>query len=343
MTRLFTTIPPSSAFGDDYAAHVTRIAQWSEDAGAEGALIYTDNALVDPWSVAQMVLGATKSFVPLIATQPIYMPPFMAAKRIASLAQLYGRKVALNMVAGGFVKDLNAFGDNTPHDERYARLEEYTQIIQALLKDEIVDIQGKYHHLKDVRLAPALNADLLPEVFLSGSSDAGREVTASLGATPVCYPPTPDAIAEPVAAGSFARVGIIARETAEEAWTIAHARFPQDKRGRMAHRMAAATSDSVWLKTLTSLGEKLETEPQGLYWLHPLQSYKTFCPYIVGSHKDVADLLAQYHAVGFTGFILDVPMTHEDLPNTIEAFRMAGLSPSTLPQSLDALKGKTNA
>lgn len=343
MTRLFTTIPPSSAFGDDYASHVTRIAQWSEDAGAEGALIYTDNALVDPWSVAQLVLGATRSFVPLIATQPIYMPPFMAAKRIATMGQLYGRKVALNMVAGGFAKDLNAFGDNTPHDERYARLEEYTQIIQALLNDEVVDIQGKYHHLKDVQLAPALRADLRPEVFLSGSSDAGREVTANLGATPVCYPPTPDAMTGPVDAGSFARVGIIARDTAEEAWTIAHARFPQDKRGRMAHRMAAATSDSVWLQTLSALGEKLENEPQGLYWLHPLQSYKTFCPYIVGSHKDVADLLAQYHAIGFSGFILDVPMTSEDLPNTIEAFRLAGLAPSKSPNLSHAFKGKTNA
>lgn len=339
MTRFFTTIPPSSAFGDDYAAHVARVANWSEESGAEGALIYTDNTLVDPWSVAQIVLDATENFVPLIATQPIYMPPFMAAKRIASLGQLYGRKVALNMVAGGFLKDLNAFGDNTPHDERYARLEEYTQIIQALLQGEIVNIKGKYHHLKDVRLSPRLQ----PEIFLSGSSDAGREVATSVGATPVCYPPTPDRIIDPVAAGSFARLGIIARDTAEEAWIISHVRFPQGKRGRMAQKMAAATSDSVWLKALTALGETLESEPQGMYWLHPLQSYKTFCPYIVGSHKEVANLLAQYHSVGFTGFILDVPMTQQDLPNTVEAFDIAGISSSTFPQSTHILKGKTNA
>ncbi|MCC5966564.1 MAG: LLM class flavin-dependent oxidoreductase [Natronohydrobacter sp.] len=342
MTRFFTTIPPSSAFGSDYATHVTRVATWSEAAGAEGALIYTDNTLSDPWSVAQLVLERTRQLVPLIATQPIYMPPFMAAKRITSFGQLYGRKVALNMVAGGFVRDLNAFGDCTPHDARYARLEEYSQIVQALLGDEVVSIRGAYYTLEGVRLQPALHASLRPDFFLSGSSDAGRETAAALGASPVVYPPPPDEIAGPFPQGSFARIGIIARTTSEEAWTIAHARFPKDKRGRMAHKLAAATSDSVWLGQLTELGARLESQPQSIYWLHPLQQYQTFCPYIVGSHAEVARVLEQYDALGFHGFIMDVPATQEDLPNTLTAMALAGLSlPS--PYTHDSSKGSVHA
>ena len=326
MTRLFTTIPPSTAYGQDYAQYVRRVVDWGSAAGVEGALIYTDNSLVDPWAVAQLVLERTRMFTPLIATQPIYMPPFTAAKRIASYAQLYGGKVALNMVAGGFKKDLNAFGDDTPHDERYARLEEYSEIIMALLHGETVTIEGSYHHMEGVRLLPDVDASLLPEIFLSGSSDAGRETAMRLGATAVSYPPTPEEIKKRVAPGSFARVGIIARDTAEDAWTLAHARFPQDRRGRLAHRMATASSDSVWVKQLADLGEKLESAPQGLYWLHPLQTYKTFCPYLVGSHAEVAQVIADYAGIGFDGFILDVPATQEDLPNTVEVFRQAGLS-----------------
>jgi alkanesulfonate monooxygenase len=49
---------------------------------------------------------------------------------VASLAFLHGRRVYLNMVAGGFAHDLAALDDRTPHDQRYERLIEYTLIVQ---------------------------------------------------------------------------------------------------------------------------------------------------------------------------------------------------------------------
>ena len=55
--RFYTTCPPSSAYsGSQYAARIATIAQWSEAAGAEGALIYTDNGLADPWAVAHQAV-----------------------------------------------------------------------------------------------------------------------------------------------------------------------------------------------------------------------------------------------------------------------------------------------
>ena len=68
-----------------------------------------------------------------MAIQPIYMHPYWVAKQIASFGYLYGRQIYLNMVAGGFKNDLEALNDTTPHDQRYARLVEYTTIIMSLL------------------------------------------------------------------------------------------------------------------------------------------------------------------------------------------------------------------
>jgi len=46
---VFATCPPSSgAASDGYRRQVVDIARWSEAAGCEGILIYTDNGLVDP-------------------------------------------------------------------------------------------------------------------------------------------------------------------------------------------------------------------------------------------------------------------------------------------------------
>ena len=42
------------------------------------------------------------------------------------------------MLAGGFKNDLVALGDQTEHDDRYARTVEYTQILTALLRGETV-------------------------------------------------------------------------------------------------------------------------------------------------------------------------------------------------------------
>src|SRR5580692_6898490 len=133
--KVFSTSPQSSALDRAaYVQNVIDVAHWSEDAGCEGILVYTDNSLVDPWLVAQIVIQNTKKLCPLVAVQPAYMHPYSVAKMVSSLGHLYGRRIYLNMVAGGFKNDLAALNDTTPHDKRYARLVEYTTIIEELLR-----------------------------------------------------------------------------------------------------------------------------------------------------------------------------------------------------------------
>lgn len=113
------------------------------------------------------------------------------------------------------------------------------------------------------------------------------------------------------------------------------AKWNGDRRGKMTGRVAVATSDSVWLKTLTGLGERLKSEPQSIYWLHLLQCHKTSCSYLVGTHDEVAQPLAQYQEIGFKGLILDVPMAEDSLSNTVKAFDPAAkLQPSHFPASV---------
>src|SRR2546429_3959262 len=79
------------------------------------------------------IIQNTTRLCPLVAIQPIYMHPYAVAKMVASFGHLYGRRIYLNMVAGGFKNDLTALNDLTPHDKRYERLIEYTLIIRELL------------------------------------------------------------------------------------------------------------------------------------------------------------------------------------------------------------------
>lgn len=331
MLRIYTTCPPSAkADRSTYLSTVADVARWSDDAGCVGILVYTDNGLVDPWLVSQVIIQSTRTLNPLVAVQPIYMHPYTAAKMVASFAFLHGRSVHLNMLAGGFRNDLLALGDDTEHDVRYERTVEYTQIVMSLLRGAApTTVAGRWFTVKGVRLRPPVPEPLIPEVLVSGSSPAGQAAASALGATAVKYPQPPgeeDAWIGPSAPAAFGiRIGIIAREDPDEAWRIAHARFPADRSGQITHRLATAVSDSHWHRQLA--GEPLPAsaldEDPDPYWLGPFQNYKTFCPYLVGSYDRVGSTVAHYMRLGASTFILDVPPSPDELVHSKIVFAHA--------------------
>lgn len=314
--RLFTTCPPSTEIAQaSYVEAVQDVARWSEDAGCDGILVYSDNRLVDPWMLSEVVLQATSTLMPLVAVQPLYMHPFTVAKAISTMAYLHGRRICVNMVAGGFRNDLVALDDDTPHDQRYDRVIEYVLLMQELMAGlGPVTFQGQYYKVKNLKLTPPIPDELRPHFFVSGSSDAGLSAARAIAATAVKYPGRSDedagTLGESIDRGI--RVGIIARERSEEAWAVAHARFPPDRKGQIAHSMAMTVSDSKWHEQLSAMGQRSKPDEHP-YWLVPFENYRTFCPYLVGSYEAVADELARYLALGYATFILDIPASREEL------------------------------
>jgi alkanesulfonate monooxygenase len=323
--ELFATCPQSKDMdADAYRPRVSEVAGWADRAGYRGILIYTDNQLVDPWLVAQIVIESSERVSPLVAIQPVYMHPYTAAKMVSSLGHLYGRQVFLNMVAGGFRNDLRALADHTEHADRYARLVEYTLLMKRLLKGERVSFSGTYYTVERLSLTPPLAPDLFPRIFVSGSSQAGVAAARAIGATAVKYPKPPNEEMSTTAdgAGIGIRVGVIARDDDSQAWKVARARFPEDRRGQVTHGLAMKVSDSHWHRQLSELGT---TPPsaENPYWLGPFENYKTFCPYLVGSYDTVAVELARYIDLGFGTFIVDIPPDEEELGHTALAFEHA--------------------
>jgi alkanesulfonate monooxygenase len=325
--ELFSTSPQSKDHPRDrYVQQVIDVARWSEEAGCAAMLVYTDNSLVDPWLVAQIILQNTKKLCPLVAIQPIYMHPYSVAKMVASFGHLYGRRVYLNMVAGGFKNDLLALNDTTPHDDRYARLVEYTTIIKLLLASpDPVTYAGKFYKVDKLKMTPPLAREHFPGILMSGSSDVGLAAAKEVGALAVQYP-KPARECEPVAQlnglPAGVRVGIIARETSKDAWTVAYERFPGDRKGQIAHGLAMKVSDSHWHKQISDMAKECQSTA-GAYWTWPFENYKTFCPYLVGSYQDVSEEICRYLQIGYRAFILDIPPNREELQHVQAVFHMA--------------------
>jgi len=321
---LFSTCPASTSVAKDrYVQRVAEVARWSEQSGCKGILVYSDNSLLDPWLLAHIIIQNTTALCPLVAVQPVYMHPYAVAKQITSFAYLYGRRLYLNMVAGGFKNDLDALSDTTPHDKRYARLVEYTTIISRLLTSAApLTYEGDFHSVAMLKLTPPLPEALVPGIFISGSSEAGLAAARTLGATAIKYPRAADA-EERLPDDLLhlgVRVGIIARERDADAWAVAYSRFPEDRKGQLTHQLAMKVSDSSWHKQLSTVVVETERSP---YWLVPFQNYKTMCPYLVGSYDRVAQELARYIALRYRTFILDVPFDREELDHINLAFARA--------------------
>jgi alkanesulfonate monooxygenase len=272
-------------------------------------LIGADNSLADPWLVSQIVIQSTESLCPLVAVQPVHMHPYSVAKAVSTLAFLYGRRVFLNIVAGGFKSDLAALSDTAPRNRKYERLVEYTRIVQQLLNGRgPVTFDGKFYSVTNLTLRPALPAEMHPGILISGSPEAGMAAARETGAIAVLYPEPPrsDNPRSLQNRGRYGvRVGIITRPRGEDAWASAQARFPEDQ-GRLNRQPATRTSDS-----------------RDTYWVYPFENYQTNCPYLVGSYQSVAEELARYAANGYRTFVLDIPPAREEFEHIGKVFQTA--------------------
>ncbi|MEQ8663596.1 MAG: LLM class flavin-dependent oxidoreductase, partial [Gammaproteobacteria bacterium] len=166
------TISPRTRDLASYWRNIEQCIAWSAAYGATGILLFEGNdTYISPWVAAQAAFERTENLMPLVAVNPVYAHPFQVAKLVSSFAQVYRRRTYLNMITGTALSYLQAFNDELDHDQRYARLGEYVQVIRALLASEApVSFAGRYYQLHEMQLEPGVPRELQPEFFFAGAS-----------------------------------------------------------------------------------------------------------------------------------------------------------------------------
>jgi alkanesulfonate monooxygenase len=254
--RLMTSSPSSHTFPTNKAFLATfgDVVNWADRDGWDSILIGTDHRELEPWLVAKLVIERTSHLTPLVAVQPLYMHPFTLAQNIYTLSFLFGRRVNLNYVAGGFPRDLQSFCDSASHGERYERLTEYAGIVKMLLMGQgLTSIAGQHYRVKDLKLAGNVPEHLLPALTISGSSASGVNAARQIGACVMGnLKPSWEYDGNSCDADleHGVRLGVIVRETSQEAWAVAQRRFPFSPTGAAIREFATQMSDSRWNREL---------------------------------------------------------------------------------------------
>ena len=183
----------------------------------------------EPVTFSQALLEATKSLKVIAALLPGPWNPAVAAKQIATLNQLYGGRVAVNVVSGWFRGEFAAIGEPwLDHDERYRRSEEFIRALRGIWSEDDFTFRGDFYRFNNYTLKPKPR-DPQPEVFQGGSSRAARDMAARVSDWYFTNGNTPEEIkkqvddirAKATQNGHSVKVGVnafvIARETEVEA------------------------------------------------------------------------------------------------------------------------------
>ncbi|MFD7523124.1 LLM class flavin-dependent oxidoreductase [Paenibacillus chitinolyticus] len=303
----------------EFMENSVKIAQLSDAYGIVGSLSFFNHSVLDPWAVSSVIMQHTERHVPLIALQPYMYPPYTAAKLIQSFTYLYNRRIDLNMITGAVTGELQQTGGYIDHSSRYKKLHEYVQVLRLLLEsDSPVSFKGDYYELNNLEFKPQLpDKRLFPRIFMSGSSEEGLETGLKAADFVVTHPGPLDHFkrhfsdkVQGSAVQSAIRIEIIARESAEEAWKVAHARYPGNRQGTIQLRMKK-NSESSWQRTLAELAIASETYDE-VFWMGGYMNGGIYSPVLVGDYEQVAAYMNEYYKLGVKAVLLGSMYSEED-------------------------------
>jgi alkanesulfonate monooxygenase len=309
---------------------LTAQARAMEKHGWKGALIGSGWGRPDTFTVATALLAQTTTFEPLIAIRPGYWQPAHFASAAATLDQLSGGRVRVNIVSGQ--DELAAYGDSEgDQSQRYARTKEFMRLIRRLWTEENVTFTGSHFQLTGSTVVPRLEVRgkrLHPKLYFGGASEAAERVAATEADVQLFWGEPLDGIRDrierlkmlskalhrDIAPLEFGlRITTLVRDTTEQAWADAEAKVAKMAEGKAGswqdHRQRVAVGQQRLLDLAARddvLDDNLYTAPgkfggggAGTTWL-------------VGSAEDVARSLRKYAEIGITHFVLsDTPYLAE--------------------------------
>src|SRR3989441_3396408 len=308
--------PPTRGPTADYLADVATAA---EDAGFGFALVPVGTTCQDAWLASAVIAARTQKLKFLVAMRPGFIAPTLAAKMSNTLDQLTHGRVLINVVTGGFPAELASDGDFTEHDERYARTQEFMQVVRkAWTEPKRWDHEGKHYRVQGGNVIPRPYQKPCPPFYFGGASEAARKVGAEetdvylLWGEPL--PMVRERIADmrerAAALGRSLRFGmrihVVVRETEAEAWAAADeliAHIPEGFQVAMDKVLSRTDSEGERRQQ----GMRKETEDLVIgpnLWTGIGKARVGVGAAIVGSGDSVAARLKEYLDEGIETFIL---------------------------------------
>src|SRR5687767_2342388 len=193
-------------------AYVRRLAQRSEELGYDITLIAElllndikgiEAPSLDAWSTAAALAAVTERLELMVAVRPSFHPPAILAKQAATIDRISNGRLSLNVVSAWWKDEARRYGASfDEHDDRYARTQEWLDVVDGAWKSPSFDYTGTYYRVEDLVLEPKpvrRHARPRPTIYAGGESEAARTLIARQCDAYVMHGDPPDRIGARIA------------------------------------------------------------------------------------------------------------------------------------------------
>ena len=291
-----------------------------EGGGFDRVLVGWHSNGPDGLQLAAHAAAHTRQVGFLVAHRPGFQAPTTAARAFATLDQLSGGRAAIHVISGGDDEDQARDGDWLGKDDRYARTDEYVDILRRIWAAEApVDHAGAYYRIAGA--SPAVRPVQRPRIpiYFGGASDAAIRVAGRQADIYALWGETRAQVAEITArvraeAARHGRsVGFslsfrpILGAPEDEAWAKAERILARilEVRGEAALGPAngkPANAGSQRLLAAAALGDR----PEGRLYtaLARATGARGNTTALVGTPLQIAEAFLDYHALGVDTFLI---------------------------------------
>ena len=119
----------------------------------------------------------TETIELMVAVRPNFHHPALFAKAAANIDRIAGGRLALNVVSSWWADEAKQYGlQFDQHDDRYARTDEWLQVVDGLWTEERFSFAGQFYQTEEAICAP--KPAKRPTVYAGGESEKAKAMIA---------------------------------------------------------------------------------------------------------------------------------------------------------------------
>ncbi|GGA43827.1 LLM class flavin-dependent oxidoreductase [Sphingomonas psychrolutea] len=266
---------------------------------------------LDAWSTAAALAAVTETIELMVAVRPNFHHPALFAKAAANIDQIAGGRLALNVVSSWWADEAKQYGlQFDQHDDRYARTEEWLQVVDGLWSEERFDFTGQFYNTEGAICSP--KPARKPVVYAGGESEKAKAMIAARCDAYVMHGDPVEAVAPKIAdmaarreaaGGPPMQFGMAAYAIVRD--SEAEAKRELERITSVTELPAGYDNFEQWLS-----GTQLEREMKIAEYS---VSNRGLRPNLVGTPEQLRERIAEYEAAGLDLLLLQMSPQEEEM------------------------------